>query len=139
MVMNREDMMARMPSTPAEETPAESMFDTSRIMDNVQAMPEEEKSMLSELLQDPIVELLDSVLGEPVMAQVSEQVKTAEAEPTPTADEGIMGRPEDQISMEDAEESPEATPMAKGGMMNTQMKDMVRQGMSPQEIRNKLR
>ena len=35
--------------------------------------------------------------------------------------------------------APEATTMAQGGMLNTQMRDMVRQGMSPQEIRNKMR
>ena len=88
---------------PAEETP---MFDMETLMGNFMDLTEERRRMATKLLASPAVEIVDSILGEPVMSRLFAQLN-----------EGIEGPREEGLdtgmmapAAEDMPESPMGAP-----------------------------
>jgi len=127
-------MAAPTPDMPMEGGRDEpSSLTVDSMVSNFNAMEPQLQEAIKPLFSGDGVIAMNQLLGESLVSGFTSQIDMASPEepaaPAPatpaTPQEGMM--------------APEATPMAKGGMLNSQMKDMVRQGMSPQQIRNKLR
>lgn len=113
-------------------------IDAMSMVANFQQMSPEEQDALRPLFQDPVRPAMEVLLGAGIVNNFIAEAGIGEAEagPEPMAGEEMPMPPAGEGMM--APEAPMPA-MARGGMLNTQMKDMVRQGMSPQEIRTKLR
>jgi len=143
MARTEEQMKSEMTgmAAPEPDMPMEGGMDepssltVDSMVSNFNAMDPQLQEAIKPLFSGDGVIAMNELLGEPLVSGFVSQIDMdspeepaapAPAPATPaTPQEGMM--------------APEATPMAKGGMLNSQMQDMVRQGMSPQQIRNKLR
>ena len=132
-------MAAPTPDMPMEgEMQEESgSLTVDSMVSNFNAMDPQLQEAIKPLFSGDGVTAMNELLGESLVSDFTSQIDMepademgapAPAPATPAAPQEGMMAPEEPMPA-----------MARGGMLNTQMKDMVRQGMSPQEIRNKLR
>jgi len=104
MARTEEDMMKGMaaptPDMPASEQQQDTppMIPMETLMGNFMDMPEERRDLATRLIASPAAELLDEIIGEPVITRLREQLgedipmgdQAPSEEPTAPA-EGIMG------------------------------------------------
>ena len=113
-----------------EEAPALSV---ETMKSNYDGMDEDNKSAIGQLMQDPITGILDTLTSSTMFTDFSQTIGGAEEPSAPAPQEGIMGPgPEMQ--------TPPTAPMpamAKGGL-TAQVHDMMKKGMSRQEILNQI-
>ena len=126
-------MAAPEPDMPMEGEEGSTTIDAMAMATNFQQMPEENQNALRPLFQDPVLPVMETLLGSNV---VSTFITEAGIDNAPMEAEAPMEAPASEGMMAPEEPMPA---MAMGGMLNTQMRDMVSQGMSPEDIRNKLR
>jgi hypothetical protein len=90
------DMPASEPTASQEDTPPMIPMDT--LMGNFMDMPQERRDLATRLIASPAAELLDEIIGEPVITRLREQLgddipmgdQPPQEEPAAPA-EGIMG------------------------------------------------
>lgn len=114
----------------AEEAPKPLTVET--MMSNYEGMDEDNKNAIGQLMQDPITGILDNLTGGTMFSEFSQGIQGGAA-PAPAPQEGIMG-PGPEM---EAPATPAPTAMAKGGL-TAQVHDMMKQGMSRQEILNQI-
>jgi hypothetical protein len=121
-------------AAPADDMPMEdeatmgSELTVDTMMSNYETMEPTEQEAIRTLLNEPISQLFDRLTGQTVISEFSSQLTTAPATPAEApAGEGMMA-PEEPMPA-----------MAQGGMLNTQLRDMMQKDMSPQEIRSQIR
>jgi len=127
-------------AAPAEDMPMEeeapSTVDAMTMVSNFNQMDENEQQALAPLFQEPVRGAMEALFGAQVIGDFITETGIGEGEQTEAPMDTAGEAPMPQEGMM-APEAP-MPEMARGGMLNTQMRDMVRQGMSPQEIRNKM-
>ena len=126
-------MAAPTEGMPMEGEEGSTTIDAMSMVANFQQMPEENQNALRPLFQDPVRPVMETLLGSNVVSTFVSEVGIEDA---PMEAEAPMEAPASEGMMAPEEPMPA---MAMGGMLNTQMRDMVSQGMSPEDIRNKLR
>ena len=88
-----------MPSPSAEQT-TEPMIPMETLMGNFMDMPQERRDLATRLIASPAAELLDEIIGEPVITRLREQlgdeIQMGDEEATPAPTEGIMGAQQDE-------------------------------------------
>ena len=118
------------PSAPKEEKAEAPALSVETMKSNYDGMDDDNKSAIGQLMQDPITGILDSLTASTMFSDFAQTIGDS---PTPAAEPsaGIMGPgPEMQAP-------PALTAMAKGGL-TAQVHDMMKQGMSRQEILNQI-
>jgi len=142
-----EEELKGMAAPPAEDMPMEdeapSTVDAMTMVSNFNRMDEQEQQAISPLFEQPVRGAMEALFGAKVIGDFVAEAGIGEGGEAPMEPEMPAASPETPATPptppQEGMMAPEATTMAQGGMLNTQMRDMVRQGMSPQEIRNKMR
>ena len=129
MAAPAEDMpMAEEEAPMAEES---STLTASTMASNFNSMDPELQDAIKPLFSGDGLTAMSQLLGEAIVSDFTSQIDMAPAEEAPATPapqgEGMM-----------APEAPMPA-MAKGGMINTQLRDMKAKGMSPQEIRSQIK
>jgi hypothetical protein len=109
MARTEEDMMTGMaapardidrPAMPPAEQTTEPMIPMETLMGNFMDMPQERRDLATRLIASPAAELLDEIIGEPVITRLREQlgdeIQMGDEEATPAPTEGIMGAQQDE-------------------------------------------
>jgi len=91
----------------------ESKIDMETMMGNFMDLPQEQRKMVVKIMQTPLLNVVDQVIGEPVFARLRDQLN----EPIPGKREG------EPVAMQ--EEAPAPTPEQPSGMMAPEDMDMV--------------
>lgn len=85
-----------MPTEEPAEAP-ETSFDMETLMGNFMDLDEDRRQIAFRLIQTPAAEVLDAILGEPVIARLNAQlgqgIPMGEEAPIDSPAEGIMGAP----------------------------------------------
>lgn len=119
--------------TPAKEEAEAPALSVETMKSNYDGMDEDNKSAIGQLMQDPITGILDNLTASTMFSEFAQTLGGAEEPSAPAPQEGIMGPgPEMQ--------EPPTAPMpamAKGGL-TAKVHDMMKQGMSRQEILNQI-
>ena len=135
-----EEELKGMAAPPAEAMPMEdeapSTVDAMTMVSNFNRMDEQEQQAISPLFEQPVRGAMEALFGAKVIGDFVAEAGIGEGGEAPMEPETSATPP---TPPQEGMMAPEATTMAQGGMLNAQMRDMVRQGMSPQEIRNKMR
>ena len=101
-----------MPMEEPMEAP-ETSFDMETLMGNFMELDEDRRQIAFRLIQTPAAEILDTILGEPVIARLNAQlgqgIPMGEEEPTPEG-EGMMAPATEQPMADMPMEDEEATP-----------------------------
>jgi hypothetical protein len=121
-----------MPETPMMADEEMTALTVESMQSNYEGMDADNKTAISQLMQDPIVGILDSLTGGSTFSQFAQSIGDT---PAPTPDvpaspstEGIMSPGQDMPP-------PSMPTLAEGGMTTTsRIHDMVKKGMSRQEI-----
>jgi hypothetical protein len=114
-----------------------STVDAMTMVSNFNQMDENEQMAITPLFQQPVRTAMEALFGAQVISDFVSEAGIGEGEEAPMEPEVPATPP--AAPTPEGMMAPEATTMAKGGMLNTQMQDMIRQGMSPEQIRNKMR
>jgi len=120
--------------TPEEEAPMaeeSSSLTASTMASNFNSMDPELQNAIKPLFSGEGVAVMNQLLGEAIVSDFTSQIDMAPAEEapaTPAPQEGMMAPAEEPMPA-----------MAQGGMLNTQLRDMMQKDMSPQEIRSQIR
>ena len=117
------------PSAPKEEKAEAPAISVETMKSNYDGMDDDNKSAIGQLMQDPITGILDSLTASTMFSDFAQSIGEA-SEPAAEPQAGIMG-PGPEMT------TPTPTPMAKGGL-TAQVHDMMKQGMSRQEILNQI-
>ena len=120
------------PSSPKEEKAEAPALSVETMKSNYDGMDDDNKSAIGQLMQDPITGILDSLTASTMFSDFAQTIGEA-SEPAAEPQAGIMGPgPEMEAPATSA-----PTAMAKGGL-TAQVHDMMKQGMSRQEILNQI-
>jgi len=90
----------------------ESRFDMESMMGNFMDLPQDQRKMVVKIMQTPLLNVVDQVIGEPVFARLRDQLN----EPIPGRREG------EPVAMQDQAPTPQEQP---SGMMSPEDTNMV--------------
>jgi len=95
-----------------DETKQESNFNMESMLGNFMDLPQQQRKMVVKIMETPLMNVVDQVIGEPVFARLRDQLN----EPIPGKREGAP------VPMEQPTETPSEE---SAGMMAPEATDMV--------------